>query len=115
MTLFTDGVQSALERAMDGVMMRQRIAAQNIANVMTPGYQASRVSFEADLAAALSSGEDPAQASVDVSLTDAPSDARGNNVDLVGENTTLMRSGLQYEALVAATNYRYNVLQAALR
>jgi len=115
MTLFTDGVQSALERAMDGVMTRQRVAAQNIANVMTPGYQAARVSFEDSLSAALSGGDDPASVELEVTATGDPSDARGNNVDLVGENTTLMRSGLQYEALVQAANYRFSVLHTALR
>jgi flagellar basal-body rod protein FlgB len=114
MTLFTDGVQSALERAMDGVMLRQRVAAQNIANVMTPGYQASRVSFEANLAQALQAGGDPGDAALDVVPTGEESDARGNNVDLVGENTALMRSGLQYEALVQAANYRFTVLHKAL-
>ena len=115
MTMFTDGVQSALERAMDGVMLRQRVAAQNIANVMTPGYQAEKVSFEDSLASAISSGEDPSQVGLEVTPTGAQSDARGNNVDIVGENTTLMRSGLQYEALVQAANYRFNVLHTALR
>jgi len=115
MTLFTDGVQSALERAMDGVMLRERVAAQNIANVMTPGYQAQRVSFEDNLAAALRSGRDASSTSLDVLPTGGESDARGNNVDLVGENTELMRSGLQYEALVQAANYRFNVLHKALQ
>ena len=114
MTMFTDGVQGALERAMDGVMLRQRVAAQNLANVMTPGYHAQRVSFEDNLAAALAGG-DPQRASLEVTPTDAPTDARGNNVDVVGENTTLMRSGLQFEALVQAANYRFNVLHTALR
>lgn len=115
MTLFTDGVQSALERAMDGVMLRQRIAAQNVANVMTPGFTAQQVSFEDNLSAALARGDDPARAGLDVTASGAPADERGNNVDLVTENTTLMRSGLQYEALVQATNYRFTVLQTALR
>ncbi len=115
MTLFTDGVQSALERAMDGVMLRQRVSAQNIANVMTPGYKASHVSFEDNLAAALRLGTDPGSTALDVLPTDAQPDARGNNVDIVGENTTLMRSGLQYEALVQAANYRFTVLHTALR
>jgi flagellar basal-body rod protein FlgB len=115
MTLFTDGVQSALERAMDGVMLRQRVSAQNIANVMTPGYQAEQVSFEDNLSAALQQGGDPAHAGLDVLPTGAPSDARGNNVDIVSENTSMMRSSLQYEALVQATNYRFNVLHTALR
>jgi len=115
MTLFTDGVQSALERAMDGVMLRQRVSAQNIANVMTPGYKAEQVSFEDNLAAAINQGDNPSQTSLDVLPTDAPADARGNNVDIVAENTTMMRSGLQYEALVQAANYRFNVLHTALR
>ena len=115
MTLFTDGVQSALERAMDGVMLRQRVAAQNIANVMTPGYKAEQVSFEDSLASALGQGGDPSQVALDVTPTGAPADARGNNVDIVGENTTLARSGLQYEALIQAANYRFTVLHTALR
>jgi flagellar basal-body rod protein FlgB len=114
MTLFTDGVQGALERAMDGVMLRQRVAAQNLANVMTPGYHAQRVSFEENLSAALAAG-DPQRAALEVTPTDDPTDARGNNVDVVGENTALMRSGLQFEALVQAANYRFNVLHTALR
>jgi flagellar basal-body rod protein FlgB len=115
MTLFTDGVQGALERAMDGVMLRQRVAAQNIANVMTPGYQAQRVSFEDNLAAALASGSDASRTALDVVPTGDEADARGNNVDLVGENTSLMRSGLQYEALVQAANYRFSVLHKAIQ
>ena len=115
MALFTDGVQSALERAMDGVMLRQRVSAQNIANVMTPGYHAQRVAFEGDLAAALSRGQNPAATALTVSDSGGPVDEAGNSVDLADESTTLMKSGLQYEALVQATNYRLGVLRAALR
>ncbi|MCW2599387.1 MAG: flagellar basal-body rod protein FlgB [Frankiales bacterium] len=115
MTLFTDSVQSALERAMDGVALRQRVSAQNIANVMTPKYQAQQVSFESNLSAALAGGSDPASASLDVTGTGAVSDASGNNVDLATESTSLMKSGLQYDALVQATNYRLSVLRTALR
>jgi flagellar basal-body rod protein FlgB len=114
MTLFTDGVQGALERAMDGVMLRQRVSAQNIANVMTPGYQAQQVTFEDSLASALADGGDPAHVGLEVTPTGAESDARGNNVDMTGESTTMMRNGLQYEALVQAANYRFSVLHKAL-
>jgi flagellar basal-body rod protein FlgB len=115
MTLFTDGVQSALERAMDGVALRQRVSAQNIANVMTPGYQAQQVSFESSLASALSTGQNPARTALAVTGEGGQSDVNGNNVDLATESTTMMRSGLQYEALVQATNYRLGVLREALR
>ena len=115
MTLFTDGVQSALERAMDGVALRQRVSAQNISNVMTPGYRAQQVSFESSLASALSVGEDPARTALSVTDAGGQADANGNSVDLATESASLMKSGLQYEALVQATNYRFGVLRAALR
>lgn len=115
MTLFTDGVQSALERAMDGVAQRQRVTAQNIANVMTPGYHAQRVTFENDLARALNEGANPLSAAITVEEAGGQPDERGNTVDLATESTTLMRSGLEFDALVQAANYRHNILRAAIR
>jgi flagellar basal-body rod protein FlgB len=115
MTLFTDGVQSALERAMDGVAQRQRVTAQNIANVMTPGYRAQRVTFENDLARALNQGGDPMRAAITVEDAGGEVDERGNSVDLASESTALMRSGLEFDALVQAANYRHNILRAAIR
>ncbi len=115
MTLFTDGVQSALERAMDGVALRQRVMSQNVANAMTPGYQAQKVEFEGALADALRTGSSPADVTPDVTGTGAAAREDGNNVDLETEATGLMRSGLQFEALVQAVNYRHNVLRAAVR
>ena len=41
---------AALASAMDGLALRQRAIANNIANVNTPNYHAKRVSFEAALA-----------------------------------------------------------------
>jgi flagellar basal-body rod protein FlgB len=113
--LFTDSVQSALERAMDGVALRQRVSSQNVSNAMTPGYQAQRVEFEGALSAALSDGTSPADVTPTVSGTGAPSKEDGNNVELETEATGLVRDGLQFEALVHATNYRLNVLRAAVR
>ena len=41
---------AALASAMDGLALRQRAIANNIANVNTPNYHAKRVSFEDALA-----------------------------------------------------------------
>jgi flagellar basal-body rod protein FlgB len=115
MELFNDRVQGALERALDGVALRQRVTSANIANAMTPGYRAQRVEFEGALSAAMAGGGSPE--AVALSVRDAGGTARedGNNVELEQEATSLMRSGLQYEALVQAANYRHGVLRAALR
>jgi flagellar basal-body rod protein FlgB len=115
MALLTDNVTNALERAMDGVALRQRVSAQNIANVMTPGYQAQRVAFEGNLANALQEGQDTSQAALDVLSTGGASDVNGNNVDLAGESASLTKSGLQYDALVQAMNYKMSILRAAVR
>ena len=115
MTLFTDPVQGALERALDGVALRQRVTAQNIANVMTPGYQAQQVSFEDSLSAALEGGTDPSGAALSVTPTGGQDNANGNNVDLAGESASLMRSDLQYQALVQAASFRYTLLHDAVR
>lgn len=42
-----------LESGVSAGLLRQRIAAQNLANVSTPGYQAKRVVFESQLQQAL--------------------------------------------------------------
>lgn len=115
MTLFTDPVQSALERAMDGTALRQRVQAQNVANAMTPGYRAQLVDFESALGDALAGGGPLGNVPVQItSSTETPRED-GNNVRLDVEQTGLMRSGLQFEALVDAANYRLNVLKAAMR
>lgn len=115
MTLFTDSVQSALERALDGVALRQRVTAQNIANVMTPGYQAQKVTFEDSLSAALGGGGDPLRAALSVTAEGGAENGSGNNVDLETESATMMRSDLQYQALVQAASFRYTLLRDAVR
>lgn len=42
-----------LQQSLDGLSMRQRATANNIANVDTPGYKATQVSFESQLASAV--------------------------------------------------------------
>lgn len=113
MAMFTDTVQGAIDRAMDGVTQRQRVAAQNIANAMTPGYRAQKVEFEAALASAVTRGN-PAQAGISVTSAGGPVREDGNDVELETETTTLMQSGLHYQALVEAANFKLNVLRAAI-
>ena len=113
MTLFSDGVSRALDSALDGVALRQRVVSQNISNAMTPGYQAQRVQFEGALAAALRDGN-TAGVRPEVLPTGAPSREDGNNVRLEDEAALLMRSGLEYDALVQAANYRHKLYSSAL-
>jgi flagellar basal-body rod protein FlgB len=113
MELFTDLATSAIERALDGVAQRQRVTAHNIANVATPGFRASRVAFEDDLASALERGT-PSRAAASVVGAGTPARADGNNVVLEDETQIMVTSGLHYEALVQALNYKFSVLRTAV-
>ena len=114
MTLFTDNVTAAIERGLAGVTERQRVTANNLANAETPGFTAGQVDFESNLADALTKG-DPGSATIELSATtDAPG-INGNNVNVAGESTSLIRSGLQYDALVSALNYKLGLLQIAVK
>ena len=114
MRLFTDNVTAAIERGLSGVSQRQRVTADNLANAETPGFTASQVDFESNLADALAQG-DPSSAGIDVSATTAAPGVNGNNVDVAGESTSLIRSGLQYDALVSALNYKLGLLETAVK
>ena len=114
MTLFTDNVTAAIERGLSGVAERQRVTANNLANAETPGFVASQVDFESNLATALSQG-DPASAAISVSATGDAANVNGNNVSIENESTSLIRSGLQYDALVSALNYKLGLLETAVK
>lgn len=46
-----------LARAMDVYTLRNRVTASNISNIETPGYNKSKVNFEAELSKQLDSGK----------------------------------------------------------
>lgn len=49
----------AVERALDGLSMRQEAIARNLANANTPGYVSQEVAFEEALLDALAAGNKP--------------------------------------------------------
>jgi flagellar basal-body rod protein FlgB len=111
--VFADGTMAALEVALHGVAERQRVSAHNIANINTPGFRASRVLFEGALAEALGAGRPLGADLVTHVRTDDQMDVRGNNVSLERESRELITSGLHYEALVNALNFRFSALRTA--
>jgi flagellar basal-body rod protein FlgB len=111
--LFTDLVTSAVERALSGVAERQRVTANNIANATTPNFKAGRVSFETDLATAINRG-DASHVSPSLTGADTPAKLDGNNVAVDEEMKIMVTSGLQYQALVQALNYKLGVIRTAV-
>lgn len=110
---FTDPVGSVIHAALDGVALRQRVTADNIANIDTPGYRASSVDFESSLRAAISAGDPAAAEPAELLATDTPVGANGNNVDLRKETLSAVQSQFQYQMLTRATTDRGALLKAA--
>ena len=109
---YTDPVGSVLRAALDGVALRQRVTADNIANLDTPGYRASSVDFESSLRAAITAGDPAAAAPAALLATDTPVGANDNNVDLRKETLSAVQSQFQYQMLTRAATDRGAWLKA---
>ncbi len=106
---------SALHAALDGLAQRQRVTADNIANVNTPGFLAGRVDFESSLRGALAGGEDPGSAQAVIARSLEPTNTNGNNVNLDAETVIATETGLRYQLALNALDGKYNSLRTALR
>ncbi|MGZ4445123.1 MAG: flagellar basal body rod protein FlgB [Nocardioides sp.] len=106
-----DAVGAVLNAALDGVALRQRVIADNIANVDTPNYRATSVDFESSLRAAISSGDLSAGVTPVETATDTPVGANGNNVDLRKETLAAVQSQFQYQVLTRAVSDRFALIR----
>ena len=114
----SDAVSQVLASALDGVSLRQRVIADNIANVDTPGFRATSVDFETQLKAAIDDGSfadgGPAGITATTMPTDTPVGANDNNVDLRKETMAAVQSQFQYQILTRAVNDRFNLVKTAI-
>ena len=106
---------SALHAALRGLSARQRVIADNVANIETPEFKAGRVDFESSLAAALAGGTDPLRASSpSVSRSNAPAGFNGNNVSLDEETLAGTEANLQYQLVANAMSDKFRLLRTAI-
>ena len=96
-----DVTSSALHAALSGLAQRQRVSADNIANIQTPGFLAGRVDFETDLKGALRDGTTPTASGGTVARSLEPTNTNGNNVSLDAETVMATETGLRYQLAVA--------------
>lgn len=111
--MFDSVTFSALGSALDGLSLRQRAIADNIANINTPDYQAKRVQFEQALARAVDAGTGRASATVGESLE--PTRLHGNNVNLDTETLSSIDTMLRYQFATQAVNGSFASVRTALR
>ena len=126
MNIFNDRSIRLLEKAIDAGSLRQRVIADNIANVNTPGFKKSSVAFESVLKKNLGTGRIPLNSSDSRHFGDANSldsinpsvvkenttsmRADGNNVDVEQEMVRLAVNTVNYNADVQELNNRLNLL-----
>jgi flagellar basal-body rod protein FlgB len=114
----SDAVSRVLGVALDGVTMRQKVTADNISNVDTPGFRAMSVDFESSLRQAVDSGDITATSDggvqVETTPTDTPVGANGNNVDLRKETLSAVQTQYQYQMLTRAVNDRFTLVRDSI-
>jgi flagellar basal-body rod protein FlgB len=104
---------SALSSALDGLALRQRTIANNIANVNTPNYHAKRVAFEGALAKSVQAGDGHASATTARSLE--PTNEIGNNVNLDTETLSNIDTVLRFQFAARAADAPFSAVRSALR
>ncbi|WP_445488265.1 flagellar basal body rod protein FlgB [Niallia sp. 03133] len=122
MKLFSNTITN-LENALNYSNMKQKVIAQNIANVDTPNYKAKEVSFKKSLTSALEANKTEAK-HMDFTRTNSEFVASkkndtysnsGNSVDVDKEMTDLATNQIYYNALIERINGKFNTLENVIR
>lgn len=111
--MFDDLATVTLHTAAGALSMRQRVIADNIANIQTPGFLAGKVKFEDALASAVSGGSGVADSTVARSLE--PTREDGNNVNLDEETLSNIDTGLRYQLVAQALSDKYGLVSLAVK
>ena len=104
---------AALSSALDGLALRQRTIATNIANVNTPGYTSRRVLFEDALAKSVDAGSGDIEAVTARSLE--PTRLDGNNVNLDTETLSNVDTVLRFQFASQAIGGQFSSLRTAMK
>jgi flagellar basal-body rod protein FlgB len=114
LVVLDDIASLTLQSAVSGLGVRQRVTADNIANLETPGFHARRVEFESSLADALAIG-DPTRTQATTGTTADPEGITGNNVNLDDEIVLATKTGLQQKLLTGALTSKYGLISTVLK
>jgi flagellar basal-body rod protein FlgB len=130
--LFERTVTPDLEKSMDVYSLRQKVLSNNIANAMTPGYRAQKVTFEDEYKKMLDSNKVYGRRTDDqhipvgaksfnninpqVAYKEDPMNDTGlNNVDIDKEMAEMAENSLRYDMSTKLINKRYMNLKNAIR
>ncbi len=101
-----------LERYLDLASYRQRLIAENIANIDTPSYRTQDIDFAVELKRAVTSENSPKPLPRDVDgLVQRPD---GNDVDVDREGVLLAQTQLQYRVGVQLLKTEFHRMLTAI-
>jgi len=93
-------ILSVLEAGLDAAALRQKVIAHNIANISTPGFKGSRVSFEVELRSWLDgAGKSSLPKPVVIQSGAQAMRPDGNTVDMDSEQVILAANLIKFQAL----------------
>ncbi len=117
--LWGDLPTQVLQKGLDAATLRQEVISNNVANVNTPGFKRSNVTFEEGLKKALAGRENNYQRTslLEDTSPEAVKDNRTsmrndlNNVDMEIEMLNLSSNQIKYNGLIQLLNNRYSNLR----
>ena len=86
-----DALSGNIERYMDLLSARQKLAASNIANADTPGYKTKDINFQQEFASMMN-GEQP----LTIDAQGLPEKPDGNNVNIDREARMLAENAMRF-------------------
>lgn len=113
-----------LNKALDGLWLRQQTTMENIANYSTPGYKSKAVDFESILSSNLKNTKVKTSATINEQIQSSnivieqndniSMRLDGNNVDLEKENLQLAKTQLQYMYTITEINSYFSKLRSVI-
>lgn len=118
-----------LQKGLDASWLKNKVISNNIANVDTPGFKTSSVSFESAFKAAINSGELTAKKTRNKHIEFSGQDMNalvtqdagttyrmdGNNVNIDAQNAELAKNTIYYNTLVQQLSSEFRKLNMAIK
>lgn len=110
-----DAISSIIiNKALDGLSLRQQATAQNIAAASSRDFQQMQVAFEQSLKRAAAKGNDAVR-DLDLAITRAPPSALGGEPRLDLELATASETAMRYSALLDLLGREMQIARTAAR
>lgn len=115
--MFSDVTSQLLTKALDTASMRQRVISNNLANINTPGFKRSYVTFEEELRKTLETNNRVNLNSIQKIEPQINKDNStsmrldGNNVDMDQEMVDLAMNSINYNTAVQQLNKKLGMLR----